>query len=77
MENLSLLNKTLEGFRGLLLLTATYAAFYIDTLTANISGFSSAQIKASAIMSAPIAIKLIWTDARPKILNAIANLFTK
>lgn len=62
----------MKGFRGLLTILSTYAAVYIDTITANLSGISWDQLKLSAMMSSPIALKLIWTDARPKILNWIA-----
>lgn len=67
----------MKGFRGLLTILSTYAAIYIDTITANLSGISLDQLKISAIMSAPITLKLIWTDAKPRILNAIADLLTK
>ena len=63
----------MKGFRGLLTILSTYAAIYIDTITANLSGISLDQLKIAAITAAPIAVKLIWTDARPKIINWIAD----
>ena len=67
----------MKGFRGLLTILSTYIAIYIDAVTTNLSGISMDQLKISAMIAAPIAVKLIWTDARPKIVNWIADKLAK
>lgn len=74
---LSKLNDKLKGFRGLFAIWIPYLAIYIDTISSNLSGITLTQLKAAAILSVLPTLKLIWTDARPKILNWIADHLAK
>jgi hypothetical protein len=71
------LNTSLKGFRGLLAIWLPYAVGYIDMVTANLTGLTPAQLKAAAVLAALPTIKLIVTDASPRMLNWIADRFAK
>jgi hypothetical protein len=63
------LNDKLTGMRGLLTILSTWAMLFADTFSANITGLSQEALKAAFIASAPITVKLIWTDLRPKLME--------
>jgi hypothetical protein len=63
------MNDKLEGFRGLLLILGTWVMLIADTFFANVTGFSPEALKIAAIATAPISVKLIWTDMRPRIME--------
>lgn len=67
------LNQKLSGFRGLLAYWLPFAVAYADTITINLTGLTGDNLKAAAVLAALPTLKLIWTDARPKILNWIAD----
>ena len=62
----------MKGFRGLLTLLTTWILLLGDTFMTQVSGVSPGQLKAALIASLPITVKLIWTDARPKILAMVS-----
>lgn len=70
-------NQKLTGFRGLLAYWLPFAVAYIDVLTINLTGLTYEHIKASAIFAILPTLKLLWTDARPKIINWIADKLAK
>lgn len=74
---LSKLNTSLKGFRGILTILSTLFITYLDVFFTNITHVTLPQLKAAAIMALPISIKIFWTDARPRILNWIADRVTK
>ena len=57
----------LTGFRGLLTILGTWAMLFADTFFMQLSGLSPEAVKAAFIATLPISIKLIWTDAKPRI----------
>ena len=40
-----------------------------DTFFANITGFSPEALKIAFIATLPISAKLVWTDAKPRIME--------
>ena len=67
--NLGVLPEKLRGFRGLLIVLATYVSMYIASALDSLTGITPDNLKAAAITSIPIALKLIWTDAWPRIME--------
>ncbi len=67
------MNDKLEGFRGLLTILGTWAMLVMDTFLLNATGFSPEALKIAAIATAPISAKLIWTDAKPRIMRWITG----
>lgn len=61
------MNDKLTGFRGLLTILGTWAMLFADTFFMQLSGLSPESVKAAFIATLPISIKLIWTDAKPRI----------
>ena len=61
------MNDKLTGFRGLLTILGTWAMMFADTFFMQLSGLSPEAVKAAFIATLAISIKLIWTDARPRI----------
>ena len=61
------MNDKLTGFRGLLTILGTWAMLFADTFFMQLSGLSPEAVKAAFIATLPISIKLIWTDAKPRI----------
>ena len=61
------MNDKLTGFRGLLTILGTWAMMFADTFFMQLSGLSPEAVKAAFIATLPISIKLIWTDAKPRI----------
>lgn len=64
-------NDKLRGFRGLLLILATWAGMYLDSAFNALSGLSPEAVKAAFIGSIPITVKLVWTDAKPRLMELI------
>lgn len=63
------LNTWLEGFRGLIAIWLPICVAYADTLFANITSISKTGIIAAAQLAIVPTVKLIWTDAIPKIVT--------
>lgn len=61
----------MKGFRGLLTILLTWFCLLVDTFTSQISTLSPAALKGAFLASIPITVKLIWTDAKPKIMEWI------
>ena len=61
------MNDKLTGFRGLITILGTWAMLFADTFFMQLSGLSPEAVKAAFIATLPISIKLIWTDAKPRI----------
>ena len=57
----------LTGFRGLLTILGTWAMLFADTFFMQLSGLSPDALKAAFLATLPISIKLIWTDAKPRL----------
>ena len=66
-EWLKNMNTKLSGFRGLIVAGFTYASIYVSSFFENLSGINGAHLKGAAIAAIPISLKLIWTDALPKL----------
>jgi hypothetical protein len=67
------MNEKLKGFRGLLVILVSYIGMYFDALVTNLTGVTEEQVKVAALLALPQAIKLIYTDAWPRISNWIAD----
>ena len=65
--------KTIEGFRGLGVILVTWGLLLGDTFFSQITGATTAELKTALITSIPITLKLIWTDARPRIVAMFAK----
>ena len=63
------MNDKLDGFRGLLTILGTWVMLVAATFFANITGFSPEALKIAFIATLPISAKLIWTDAKPRIME--------
>jgi hypothetical protein len=63
------MNDKLDGFRGLLTILGTWVMLVADTFFANITGFSPEALKIAFIATLPISAKLVWTDAKPRIME--------
>lgn len=61
------MNDKFTGFRGLLTILGTWAMLFADTFFMQLSGLSQEALKAAFLATLPISIKLIWTDAKPRI----------
>ena len=64
------INNAMTGFRGLLTILGTWAALFVDTFFAQVSGFSPEALKIAFLATLPITAKLIWTDLRPRIMES-------
>lgn len=62
------INRKIEGFRGLLAIFGTFVTIYLGSFFDSLTGISRENIKGAAMAAAPLALKLIWTDARPRIM---------
>ena len=58
----------MKGFRGIITILGTWALLFVDTFTAQVTSLTPEALKASLIITGPITVKLIWTDARPRIM---------
>lgn len=63
------MNDKLKGFRGLLTILGTWAMLFVDTFMTQVASVSPEALKVAFIASAPITVKLIWTDMKPKIME--------
>lgn len=72
-EKLLTLNDVLKGFRTLLLFWLPYAGTYFAILSGNLTALTVADLKVAAALAILPTVKLIITDAGPKILNTIAD----
>ena len=63
------MNDKLKGFRGLLTILGTWAMLLVETFMTQIASVSPEALKVAFIASAPITVKLIWTDMKPKIME--------
>ena len=63
------LNTMLEGFRGLLSIWIPIVTAYITTVVMGITSLSQGGIALSAQLAIIPTIKLIWTDAIPKMVK--------
>ena len=63
------MNDKLGGFRGLLTILGTWVMLFADTFFVNVTGFSPEALKIAFIATLPISAKLIWTDAKPRIME--------
>lgn len=61
------LNDLLTGFRGLLIVVGTYAMYFLDTFTANISGLTREDLMKSLALTLPVTLKLVLVDVRKKL----------
>lgn len=59
--------KSIEGFRGLGVILVTWGVLLGDTFFSQVTGASADELKTAFIASIPITLKLIWTDAKPRI----------
>jgi hypothetical protein len=67
------MNEKLKGFRGLLVILVSYVGMYVDAVVTNLTGITEDQVKIAALLAVPQAVKLIYTDAWPRISNWIAD----
>lgn len=65
------MNDKLKGFRGILTILGTWAMIFVDTFTTQITSLTPDALKASLIVTGPITVKLIWTEAKPRIMEWI------
>ena len=67
MKNFLLkLNKRLEGFRGLIAIWVPIITAYVGTALSGLLTFSKEGIITAATLAIVPTVKLIWTDAIPK-----------
>lgn len=71
METIKKTNDALKGFRGLLTILVTYLGMWIETSIGALSGASPEAVKVAFVGSIPITLKLVYTDAWPRILEII------
>jgi len=62
-------NDKLKGFRGILTILGTWVMLFIDTFFAQVSGFSPEALKIAFLATLPITAKLIWTEAKPRVME--------
>lgn len=63
------MNDKIEGFRGILTILGTWAMLFMDTFMLHVSGFSPEALKIAFLATLPITAKLVWTDAKPRIME--------
>ena len=63
------MNDKLKGFRGILTILGTLAMIFVDTFTTQITNLTPEALKASLVVTGPITVKLIWTEAKPRIME--------
>lgn len=71
------LNSMLEGFRGLIAIWIPIGAVFMDTLFSGLAGFTMQNIKTAALLAVVPTVKLIWTDAIPKMVTLYNNWLNK
>lgn len=63
----------MKGFRGLTTILGSWVLILGDTFFSQISGINPSELKVAFVTSLPITLKLIWTDARPKIMGMFSG----
>ena len=63
------INTALEGFRGLIAIWTPIGSAYLGTLFMGLTTFSKEGIIMAAQLSLVPTVKLIWTDAIPKMVK--------
>ena len=71
------LNTMLEGFRGILAIWIPIVTAYITTVVMGLTSLSQSGIVLSAQLAIIPTIKLIWTDAIPKMVELYKNWLNK
>lgn len=67
------INNSITGFRGLITTAVTYISIYVSSFFNNLTGINHTALKGAAIAAIPISLKLIWTDAWPKVQSWFAK----
>ena len=67
------LNDILTGFRTIIAILAPIGIAYIDAVSTQLTGVTPREVKIAALASIIPTLKLIWTDARPKIQSWVSK----
>lgn len=61
------INNAITGFRGIITTIVTYVSLYVSSFFNSLTGVNHTALKGAALAAIPITLKLVWTDAWPKI----------